>query len=92
MRSILTSVCPCFVASFISLFILVGPVGPRVIELDASQGQVSNSLLSRIDYKDECVDNCLIIVLWWLLWLTLPLTQPRLLCARHICRARQPNG
>jgi len=38
-----------------------GPVGPRVLELDASQGQVSNSLLSRIDFKDECVDKCVVV-------------------------------
>jgi len=38
-----------------------GPVGPRVLELNASQGQVSNSLLSRIDFKDECVDNCVVV-------------------------------
>ena len=38
-----------------------GPVGPLVLELDASQGLVSNSLLSRIDFKDECVDNCVVV-------------------------------
>jgi hypothetical protein len=34
-----------------------------VLEVDASkrQGRVSNSLLSRIDFKDECVDNCVVV-------------------------------
>ena len=32
-----------------------------MLELDASQGQVSNSLLSRIDFKDECVDKCVVV-------------------------------
>jgi len=43
-----------------------GPVGPRVLELNASQGQVSNSLLSRIDFKDECFDNCVVVAAPWL--------------------------
>ena len=38
-----------------------GPVEPRVLELNASQGQVSDSFLSRIDFKDECVDNCVVV-------------------------------
>ena len=34
-----------------------------MLEVDASkrQGRVSNSLLSRIDIKDECVDNCVVV-------------------------------
>ena len=32
-----------------------------MLELNASQGQVSNSLLSRIDFKDGCVDNCVVV-------------------------------
>ena len=34
-----------------------------MLEVDASkrQGRVSNSLLSRIDFKDECVDNCVVV-------------------------------
>ena len=68
-----------------------GPVEPRVLELNASQGQVSDSFLSRIDFKDECVDNCVVVAAVAHLS-PRPLTQPHLLCARHICRARQPNG
>ena len=66
-------------------------IGPLVLELNASQGLVSNSLLSRIDFKDECVDNCVVVAAVAHLS-PRPLTQPHLLCARHICRARQPNG
>jgi hypothetical protein len=46
-----------------SIVFFWGPVGPWVLELNAGQGQVSNSLLSPIDFKLTSRMNVLTIVI-----------------------------